>query len=287
MIGIKYKMSLIHLARLGLVIGVLAQCFIPGLNAGAVPPGAPQPSATYEKSSGLGFTGPYNVTSTINAASPASLNGILLRVSRQGTFYFYLQTETTNTFTFKLYADRALRSTTIVLSLYDSSMKVIARSSAPSCSAGNKPCTATLFSSGRTKGAYTLKVELPISSTPYSAWLTASMSVNTGASFNKAWPWINRVTLYGQVPALTYSHYYKVKLVAGTKYTLKLWGSTGSNLNVYVYSQANTSRAIASGTASTYPETVIFTVPARDSYVYVRVENAQKTSSEYFLTHSP
>jgi hypothetical protein len=274
------------LRRLALITVFIAVLLIPGLSASAIAPGAPQPASTFDKSSGLGVTGPYNVSSTVNASSPANLNGILLKVARQGVFYFYLQTESTNTFTIKLYADKALSRTSVVLQLFDSTKKVIARSGAPVCKE-TKPCTATLIVSNRPKGSYTLKVELPTASTAYNAWLTSNLSVNTGASTGKAWPWLNRVSLYGQIPATTTNQYFKANLLAGTRYTLKLWGSSGSNLNVYVYSQSSTSRPIASGTSSSYPETVTFTVPGKDFYVYIKVENAKKTNAEYYMTHSP
>jgi hypothetical protein len=278
--------SISHLARLALLFVFIAALLIPALRASATAPGAPQPASTFDKASGLGLTGPYNVSSTIKASSPANLNGILLKVSSRGIYYFYLQTESTNTFTFNLYADKALSRTSVVLRLYDGTKKEIAKSSAPSCKE-TKPCTATLISSGRPKGAYTLKVELPTASTAYNAWLTSNMSVNTGISSKTAWPWLNRVTLYGQIPETSGNQYFKANLLAGTRYTLKLWGSSGSNLNVYVYSQSSASRPIASGTSSSYPETVTFTVPGKDFFVYIKVENAKKTNAEYYMMHTP
>ena len=75
--------------------------------------------------------------------------------------------------------------------------------------------------------------------------------------------------------------------MAGTKYSFKLWGSIASNLNLYVYSGNNTNRALVSGTTSSYPETVTFVVPKDAFNVFVRVENAKKTNSEYFLFAQP
>ena len=268
--------------RLGLLLIVMVAMLLPGAPAQALPGGVVSPGGTFEKSSGLGLTGPYNApVSTSPTTNFSNMNGVKLDLSRQGVYYFYFYLINPSKVTFWTYTNQVLGQQVSQI-LYDSKRKEITHTSSTRCEKNFQPCTAILVSPNLPAGAYTLKIILPPAKTGV-AWLMTSFSGLTGTSAVNALPWYNQEDLYGQIPATTANQWYKVNLVAGGKYTLKLLGTSGSNLNVYIYSDSNTSKPIASGTYGNYPESVTVSVPSRSKFVYMRVENAKKTNAEYFV----
>jgi len=275
-----------------LLLILMLVMLVPNAPAQALPGGSPAPGGTFEKSSGIGLTGPYNApVSTSSSTNFANMNGVKLDLSRQGVYYFYFYLVNPGKVTFWIYTNQAL-GRQVSQFLYDNKRKEITHTSSTRCERNIQPCTAILVSPSLLPGAYTLKIVLPPAKTGV-AWLMTDISGLTGNSPTAALPWYNQEDLYGQIPAITTTtptpnapppnQWYKVNLAAGGKYTLRLFGTPGSNLNLYVYSDSNTSKPIASGTSGNYPESVQVSVPSRTNFVYLRVENAKKTNAEYYI----
>lgn len=263
----------------------------PILSGLALPPSVPNPGTTTTNPSSLGLTGDYNASSSINATkNAANLNGIKLDLTRQGGYYFYLYLENKATISLKLYSDQDLLSKgQLSLRLLDSKRKEVTRASTVTCPGSKPPCTVVLVARNQPVGAYYVRLDLP-TGRGKSAWLSQVTQVGSttldGTSHTKAWSWYNQDDLYGQITATVSNHWYKVNLTPSKKYTFKLYGSSGSNLKMYVYSDANTSRPLASATASNYPQSLQVSVPGSAKFVYLRVENSRKTATEYFIQYT-
>lgn len=277
-----------HLFRLMMLILLLVS---PLLSALALPPNAPPPGSSSSNPSSLGLTGDYNVSSTISASKNASsLNGVRLDLSRQGAYYFYLYLESTSTINLKLYSDQNLSTKgQMSLRLLDSKRKEITRASTVTCTRNQPPCTAVLMARNQPAGAYTIQLDLPVGRGK-SAWLSQVITAGTttldGTSYTKALAWFNQDDVFGQAPANVSNHWYKVNLTAGKKYALKLLGSKDSNIKLYVYSDTNTSKPIASVTSGSYPRNLSLSVPGSAKFVYLKVENASKSNVEYFIQYT-
>lgn len=269
--------------RLGLLLAILAGALLPGAPVQALPAGVPLPGGTFEKSSGLGLTGLYNAPVKTNASTNFSnVNGVKLDLTRQGVYYFYFYLEKPSTVTLWIYTNQALGKNTSQV-LYDSKRKEVTHTATTACEKNTQPCTAILVARSLPAGAYYLKTILPAAKGGW-AYLMTSFSGLAGDSAASALPWYNQDDLYGQIPAATANQWYKLNLAAGGKYTLKLTGTSGSNLNVYIYSDSSASKPIASGASGNYPESLQVSVPGRSKFVYMRVENAKKTNAEYFVS---
>jgi hypothetical protein len=262
------------LVSLSLLIGLL----ISVTPAAAIPPGVSAPGTSFDRASSLGLTYP----------APRSTDGIKLEGSR-AIYYFTFTLESPTNLTFWFYntqsSTRRLPKGGEVLKLYTGGGSKMANLQGAACPS-NLTCFGGLYVPRLSAGTYFLAVDMSayyaMSSSPI-GWLTWKADYLDGSQPASALPWYSRGDLYGQMPAETRSHWYKVNMTSGQSGSLKLYGASGSNLNVYLYSDAAPTRAFASGSLTRYPESFSFTVPSRARFIYIQVDNASKTSSEYTI----
>jgi len=265
------------LVALALVILLAAQLWT-APTAFAIPSGAPNPGTSFDKASGLGLTYP----------GAKSNNGIKLSAS-SGTYYFTFTLTASSSVSFWFSSTQrpktSLPSGTGVITLYNSGRS-------KQSGAGRVTCPSGLFCYGGAtfsnlpSGSYYLAVNMGQyqsasgTSTGYLTWKADKFS---GSQSSTALPWYSRTSLYAYMPSGTTQQWYKVNMTSGQKGSLKLYGDSGSNLNIQLYSDSSTTVAFASGTLTRYPESFSFTVPAKASFIYAKVENAGKTASEYYI----
>jgi hypothetical protein len=242
------------------IIGLLLNPF----PAGAVTAGVATPGTVLDRASALGLT----------SFDTRSSNGIRLEGGRV-VYYFTFTLETASNASFWFYTDQKTSAKGIpgVVTVFNSSRRPVS---------GSQASDGSTKYSNLAAGTYYISVDISKSGAS-TGWLSWKADKFDGSQPSSALAWYSRSDLYAQMPAETRSQWYKVNMSAGQKGSLKLYGDRSTNLNVYLYTDTSTSRPFASGTLTSYPESFTFTVPSGARAIYVQVDNAGKSSTEYTI----